>query len=414
MEKKALIRNVSLMVIGLFVTFLIVRSNLRIGNGQTPAPVQQTCKEICGTVGKGETLFDIFKKYKLHVEELFALKEASADVHRLGDLYPGRPYKITINNDNRIDSFTYWIDDDNILCVTRTDSGFSAEKKCVDYEKRVEYIAGVIKDNLISSIGEGGERLKLALQLSDIYAWDMDFNTDLRKGDEFKIVVEGLYLDGKFRKYGNILSAEFVNNGETYHAYHFRYGGVDDYFDADGKSLKRAFLKAPVSFRRISSGFSKSRYHPLLKIYRPHHGLDYAAPRGTPVSVVGDGTVVFSGYRGEYGKLIIVRHPNGWKTYYGHLSRIAGNGKRGKKIHQGDVIGYVGETGLATGPHLHFEMRIHNSPVNPLKVKLPRGKRIPGTMFAQFSGFRDEMDGRLASITGPSFAAAGRSSKDKI
>jgi murein DD-endopeptidase MepM/ murein hydrolase activator NlpD len=412
-QKKILIRNISIIIIGLVITFLTMRSNLHV-NEQLQEPVQQPCKEICGTVKKGETLFDIFKKYKLHVEELFALKEASADVHRLGDLYPGRTYKITVNDDNRINSFTYWIDEENILRVTRTDSGFSAEKKCVEYEKRIEHVAGVIKDNLISSIGDGNEKLKLALKLSDICAWDVDFNTDLRNGDEFRIVVEGLYLNGEFRKYGDILSAEFVNNGDTYRAYRFNCNGVTDYFDAEGKSLKRAFLKAPVSFRRISSGFSKSRFHPLLKIYRPHHGLDYAAPFGTPVSAIGDGTVVFSGYRGEYGRLIILRHPNNWKTYYGHLSRISRSIKRGKKVHQGEVIGYVGATGLATGPHLHFEMRIHNRPVNPLKVKLPRGKRIPKAMFAEFRRFRDQMDSRIASITGPGLALAGKGGDGKI
>ena len=407
-RKKLLIRNISIIVIGLVIAFLAMRSNLHVRDEQTRAPAQQPCKEICGTIKKGETLFDIFKKYKLHVEELFALKEASAEVHRLGDLYPGRAYKITVNDDNRINSFTYWIDAENILCVTRTDSGFSAEKKCMEYKKRIEYVAGVIKDNLISSIGERSEKLRLALQLSDIYAWDIDFNTDLRNGDEFRIVVEGLYLNGEFRKYGDILSAEFINNGETYRAYRFDCDGVSDYFDAEGKSVRRTFLKAPVSFRRISSGFSKSRFHPMLKIYRPHHGLDYAAPLGSPVSAVGDGIAVFSGYRGECGKLIIMRHPNGWKTYYGHLSRIAGSIRRGKRIHQGDVIGYVGATGLATGPHLHFEMRIHDRPVNPLKVTLPRGKRVPKTMFAEFSRFRDQMDKRIATISGPSFALAVR------
>jgi murein DD-endopeptidase MepM/ murein hydrolase activator NlpD len=414
MRKRILIRNISIIVIGLVVAFLTMRSNLHIRNEQTQETAQQPCKEICGTVKKGETLFDIFKKYRLHVEELFALKEASADVHRLGDLYPGRAYKITVNDDNRINSFTYCIDEENILRITRTDSGFSAEKKCVEYNKRIEYVAEVIKDNLISSIGEGSEKLRLALQLSDIYAWDIDFNTDLRNGDQFRIVVEGLYLNGEFKKYGDILSAEFINNGETYRAYRFECKGVADYFDADGKSLKRAFLKAPVSFRRISSGFTNRRFHPILKLYRPHHGLDYAAPLGSPVSAVGEGAVAFSGYRGEYGKLIILRHPNGWNTYYGHLSRIARSIKRGKRVHQGDIIGYVGATGLATGPHLHFEMRIQNRPVNPLKVRLPRGKRVPDAVFAEFRRFRDRMDKRIASISGPSFALAGRDGDGKI
>ena len=418
MEKKGIFRNISILIIVLAVGFFASRTNLHFIQRQNTAPdpavVQQPCKEICGTVKKGETLSDIFKKYRLDMGELFKLKEASADVHSLRYLYPGRTYRITVNDDNQINSFMYWMNDDNILNIWRSESGFSAEKKCVEYEKRTQYIGGVIKDNLVSSIGEGGENLKLALQLSDIYAWDIDFNTDLRNGDEFRIAVERLYLDGEFKKYGDILFAEFTNQGETYNAYRFTYKGETDYFDSDGKSLRRTFLKAPLSFRRISSGFSRHRYHPILKIYRPHHGLDYAAPRGTPVSAVGDGTIVFSGRRGQYGKFVIIGHPNGWKTCYGHLSRIAKNMRRGKKIRQGQIIGYVGSTGLATGPHLHYEVRIHNKPVNPLALKLPQERSVPAEFFAEFRDFKTQMDSRIASITFQHFADAGKGKNNRL
>jgi murein DD-endopeptidase MepM/ murein hydrolase activator NlpD len=407
----------NLVIAGLIVltTFLIIRSNLSITEKRdVVTPVQENYTEICGTVKKGETLFDIFKKYKLDVGELLKLKEASADIHRLKELYPGQIYKIIVDDKKVVNSFDYWINDDNILHITRTESGFCAEKKSIEYEKRIHHIGGIIKDNLISSVGEGKENTMLALQLSDIFAWDIDFTTDLRDSDEFKIVVEGLYLDGEFRKYGDILSAEFMNNGETYHAYRFEQNGQYDYYDDKGKSLRRAFLKAPLSFRRISSGFSNRRFHPILKIYRPHHGLDYAAPVGTPVSAVGDGTVVFSGYRGQYGKLIIIRHPNTWKTYYGHLSRIGKDIKRGKKIQQGLVIGYVGSTGLATGPHLHYQLNINNKPVNPLKVKIPQGRSIPNTLLAEFRKFKNQMDNQLATITPPYYVQARKSKDNKI
>jgi murein DD-endopeptidase MepM/ murein hydrolase activator NlpD len=412
MTKKGMFRSVSILLIVLAVVFFATRSNLRFiqreNQAPEPAAVQQPCKEICGTVKKGETLSDIFKKYRLDMAELFQLKEASADVHSLRYLYPGRTYRITVNDDNQINSFKYWMNDDNILNIWRSESGFSAEKKCVEYEKKVQYIGGVIKDNLVSSIGEGGENLKLALQLSDVFAWDIDFNTDLRNDDQFKVAVEGLYLSGEFKKYGDILFAEFVNQGETYHAYRFAYNGEADYFDSDGKSLRRTFLKAPLSFRRISSGFARNRFHPILRICRPHHGLDYAAPAGTPVSAVGDGTIVFSGYKGDYGKLVIIRHPNGWKTCYGHLSRIGKNMKRGKKIQQGQIIGYVGSTGLATGPHLHYEVRVHNKPVNPVALKLPQEKSVPAEFFAAFQEIKTQMDTRIASITFQRFVNAGK------
>lgn len=401
-------RKIFIILIFLAAVFLITKNNSNIFNETEKAVSlkQEDYREVSGIIKKGETLFDIFKKFSLDIQELFYLKEASANIHKLREVYPGRPYRIMIDENNKINSFTYWINEDSILNINRTESGFYAEKVAIEYEKRIQHIGGVVKDNLISSIGEDRENLMLALNLSDIFAWDIDFTTDLRNGDTFKIVVEGLYLNGEFKKYKDILSAEFINNGETYLAYRFEHNGKVDYYDADGKSLRKFFLKAPLSFRRISSGFSKKRFHPILKIYRPHHGLDYAAPAGTPVSTVGDGTVTFAGYKGQYGKLVIITHPNHYKTFYGHLSRIGKGIKNGMKVTQGQIIGYVGTTGLATGPHLHYEMRINNKPVNPLVVKSTRGTSIPKTLMAEFRDFKNEMDARLASIAPPTFVFA--------
>ncbi|MCG2722319.1 MAG: peptidoglycan DD-metalloendopeptidase family protein [Thermodesulfovibrionales bacterium] len=392
-----------LIVLAAVVTLIVIRSSFTISGDHTATePVQQqNFQEICGTVEKGETLYDIFQKYKLDLNELFKLREASADVHRLRELYPGQPYKITLDDNSCVNSFTYWINDEHILLINRTGSGFFAEKKPIEYEKRLLSFGGVIHDNLIESMDEGRHNLMLALTLSDIFAWDIDFTSDLREGDSFKLIVEGLYLDGEFRKYGDILSAEFANNGEQYHAYRFEQNGEAGYYDDEGKSLKRSFLKAPLSFRRISSHFSHKRFHPILRISRPHHGLDYAAPRGTPVSAVGDGTVTFAGHRGQYGKLVIIRHPNGWKTYYGHLSRLGKNIRKGEKLQQGTTIGYVGSTGMATGPHLHYEIRIHDKPTNPLKVNTPKGKPVPQQYIADFIRVRDSMSGKLALIQVP-------------
>lgn len=404
--KKALIAALCVLV-----AILVIRSNFSATVERDSGPsISREEKsrdiEVSGTVNRGETLFDIFKRYRIDMKELFGLKEASANIYRLRDLQPGRPYKILMSEDHRVNAFTYWMNDDSILKITRSGEAFRAEKVGVGYEKRTLRLGGTIKDNLISSVGEGREDLLLALQLSDIFAWDIDFTTDLRNGDIYKVVVEGLYLDGKFRKYGDILSAEFVNDGVKYLAYRFEHGGVADYYDAEGKSLRRAFLKAPLSFRHISSGFSKSRFHPILKIYRPHHGLDYAAPSGTPVSAIGEGRIVYAGYRGHYGNLVVIRHPNHYKTYYGHLSRIKGGVRAGKKIEQGQVLGYVGSTGYATGPHLHYEIRIDDKPVNPLLVKLPRCKAIPKAEMAGFGQLKNEMNAELASIAPSVYASA--------
>lgn len=373
-------------------------------------PVQEDQKtvysEIKGSIQKGETFFNIFKKYKLDLAELFQIREAAADVHMLKELRPGRQYKITVDGNEKINSFEYWINDDDMLNIKRTETGFYAEKVSVTYEKKTLHLGHIIKGNLISSLGGGRENLLLALQLSDIFAWDIDFTTDIRNDDDVKIVAEGLYLDGVFKKYGEILSAEFTNNGQVYRAYRFEDKGKAGYYDDNGKSFKKAFLKAPLNFRRISSNFSNNRFHPVLKTYRPHHGVDYSAPTGTPVSALGDGKIVFTGQKGGYGRLVQIRHANGYETLYGHLSKIDKKISNGTRVVQGQIIGYVGQSGLATGPHLHFEVRINNKSVNPLTVKLPRGESIPSTLTAEFRIFRSQMDTRLASIKSPVFSFA--------
>jgi murein DD-endopeptidase MepM/ murein hydrolase activator NlpD len=371
-------------------------------------PVPASTREIAGTIKKGETLFDIFDKYGLDMAELFKLKEASASVHKLRELYPGHSYRIIVEAGNRVRSFTYWIDDDSILDVDRRDGVYQVQKTRPDYETRIGERYVVVRDNLTSSIGEDRQDMLLALQLSDIFAWSLDFTADLQNGDVFKIIVEELYLGGNFKKYADVLSAEFVGNEGTYRAYRFEWNGKPDYYDDQGMPLKKAFLKAPLSFRRISSGFARRRLNPVLKIYRPHYGIDYAAPMGAPVSAVGSGTVVYSGRRGEYGKLIIIRHRNGYTTRYGHLSRFAKGIRRGTRVAQGDIIGYVGRTGLATGPHLHFEMRINGRPMNPFLAKIPRGDPLPETQMAEFRSFKVRMDKRLAAISPPDYATQSR------
>ena len=384
----------------LTIVFFLTVVNLEVrGKNEDISQKNEVYREISGVVKRGETFFDIFKNYQLDISELFELREASADIHRLRDLRPGQPYKIFLDERDRINELTYLIDDENVLTITSTGSGFSAEKASIEYEKRLIHLSGTINDNLISSVGEGKENLMLALTVSDIFGWDIDFTTDLRKGDTFKVIVEGLYLDGQFKKYGEVVCAGFINIGQDYNAYRFEHDGITGYYDDEGGSLKRSFLKSPLSFRRISSSFSRNRFHPVLKTYRPHHGVDYAAPAGTPVLATGDGVVRFAGYKGQYGKLVIVRHPNGYKTYYGHLSGISSGITKGKKVKQGEIIGNVGATGVATGPHLHYEMHIGNRPVNPLTVRLPKGKAIPEKQQAEFNRMKEGMQMRLAAIS---------------
>lgn len=398
MIRKLLLGVVVLLVLGgSFVCYEVLKS--WPVNGGTSASGISSPKEISSTIAKGETLFAVFKKYGLSIDDLFAMRQAAASVHQLTQLRTGQPYSIIIDDKNCINSFTYGINDRTILKIARIEGGFKAEKSSIPYESRILTIGGRVEDNLISAIGTQREDLSLALQVSDILAWDIDFNCDLRTGDTFKVVAEGLYQEGVFKKYGRVLSAEFINNNQRYLAYRFEYEGKTGYYDQSGKSLQRAFLKAPLSFRRISSGFTSRRFHPILKIYRPHHGVDYIAAMGTPASATSDGVVVSAGYQGDYGKLVVLAHRNGYKTYYGHLSRIKPGLHQGSAVKQGDVVGYVGSTGLATGPHLHYEIRQNGSRVNPLKFKADAGQAIPIVRMGEFLQTTSALNKTLAQAS---------------
>jgi murein DD-endopeptidase MepM/ murein hydrolase activator NlpD len=363
---------------------------------------------ISGIVEKGQTLYEIFKRHGLDPGELFRVKEALAGVHSIREIRPGQPYEIQIDPEKRLSTFVYWVNEDSLVRVTRAEAGYQAEKLNLEYDRRLLCLEGAIEDNLIASMGGGQQNLLLALNLSDVFAWDIDFATALRKGDTFRMLVEGLYRDGEFKKYGNILAAEFVNDGVPFRAYRFEIDGRADYYDAEGRSLRKAFLKAPLSFRRISSGFSKSRLHPVLNIRRAHNGTDYVAPKGTPVSAMASGQVLAAGHQGGYGNLVVIRHPNGYKTFYGHLSGFAKGVRKGASVAQGQLVGYVGATGLATGPHLHFEMRVNDRAVNPRKVVIPPGQPVPEPLIASFKAARDGLAGQLASAPPMRFTTASR------
>ena len=388
---------------------------LFLGNSPDPNPARPSAKtesthllRITGIVEKGQSLYEIFKRHGFDPRELFHVKEALAGVHSPREFRSGQPYEIHVDPEKRLHAFVYWVSDDSLVRVTRAGQGYQAEKLNLEHEKKLLCLEGSIEDNLIASMGGGQQNLLLALNLSDIFAWDIDFTTALRKGDTFRILVEGLYRDGEFKKYGNILAAEFVNDGVLSRAYRFEVDGRADYYDAEGRSLRKAFLKAPLSFRRVSSGFSKSRLHPVLKIRRAHNGTDYVAPKGTPVSAIGNGQVQAAGHQGGYGKLVVIRHPNGYKTFYGHLSGIAKGVRKGASVTQGQLIGTVGSTGISTGPHLHFEMRVNDRPVNPRKVEIPAGQPVPEALLASFRAARDGLAGQLASAPPMRFETASR------
>lgn len=354
-------------------------------------------KIISDVVKRGETLFIIFKRHGLDIETLFKMKEASASVHEIRAISEGQGYTICLDEANYVKSLTYRIDDNSLLKIERKRNGYQAERLAVPYETRTLTVSGTIGSNLIGSVGEDRESFLLAMKFAGIFESEIDFTSDLQPGDSYSVVVEGLFLNGEFRKYGEILSAQLVNDGARHAAYRFDAGGGSEYFDSQGKSLRKSFLKAPLSYSRISSYFSRKRFHPVLRIYRPHHGVDYAAATGTPVSATGDGTVSFAGVKGQYGKFVMVDHPRGYTTCYGHLSRISPEIQAGSRVKQGDIVGFVGSTGLASGPHLHYEVRSKGAFINPLAMKGEGSTEIPLYLIPRFRMLAVRMDRMLAA-----------------
>ncbi len=266
--------------------------------------------------------------------------------------------------------------------------------KNFSFETRVEHVSAAIEDSLFSAILGIGERDQLALSLADIFGSDIDFYTDIQKGDSFKVLIEKKYLNGQFVKYGAVLAAAFRNRQKLLTGYRFQdENGRPAYFGPDGKSLKKSFLKSPLKFARITSKFSLARWHPILKVLRPHLGVDYAAQVGTPVQAVGAGVVTACGYSGGSGNMVRIRHSGGFESMYLHLSRIAV--KSGARVSQGQIIGYVGSTGLSTGPHLDFRVMHNGKPVNPLKVISPPGAPVSPDLFDSFSALRDKLSDQL-------------------
>jgi murein DD-endopeptidase MepM/ murein hydrolase activator NlpD len=357
----------------------------------------ETSTVIKGEIGQGETLAYIFDSNGLSPEDLALMVSEARKQLNLARLRVGAPYSITADAGGRLMAFTYQPDGERVLRAERDENGFDVSMENIPFEKRIAHIGGVIRSSLVSSMGD----ITLALELSDIFAWDIDFATGLRQGDSFKAVVEALYLDGEFVRYGRVLAAEFTNDGERHRAFRFTPAGGTGragYFDEKGRSLRRSFLKAPLSYRRISSGFTRSRFHPILKKFRPHLGVDYSAPSGTPVSAVGDGRVSFAGYKGVNGNLVIIKHAGSYTTTYGHLKKIARGVRKGKRVRQGQVIGWVGSTGRATGPHLDYRVKRSGRFVNPLRLVTPRERSVPKANRDSYADTIEMMEMRLAAI----------------
>ncbi len=290
-----------------------------------------------------------------------------------------------MTSDGDFDSFIYEIDSDEELVISRRDGALSMERQDIIYDVIVDNVKGVITTSLFDAITAVGEQPELAYILADIFGWDINFILDLRVGDTFQALVQKRFRDDEPAGYGRVLAAEFVNQGQSYKAFRFQEGGKKaSFYNEKGENLRKTFLKAPLSFTRISSGFSMRRMHPIRKVWKSHPAIDYVAPVGTPIKTVGDGTITRKGYNKSNGNFIEVTHSNGYSTIYLHMNGFARGLKRGKRVTQGQHIGFVGKTGLATGAHLCFRMRRYGKPVNPLKLKVPSAKSVSKEHMADF------------------------------
>lgn len=323
------------------------------------------------TVKKGDTLSAVFKRASLSARDLITVSKVDG-AKNLTRIYPGEKLHIRKTKEGNLGFLSKRISDTETFVVNATDSGFSSEVKVNTLDFKRNRINSTIDSSLYLSAKDAGLDDNMIMQLAGIFGWDIDFALDIRKGDSFSIIYEEIYRDGEMLRNGNIIAAEFFNKGKRHVAVRYTDPkGDSDYFTPNGKRMKKAFLRAPVDFRRISSRFQKQRWHPVLGKKRPHRGVDYAAAVGTPIKASGDGKVVFRGWKGGYGRTVIIKHGSKYKTLYGHLSKYKKNVKKGSRVKQGQTIGYVGKSGLATGPHLHYEFRVNGVHRNPVTVKLP-------------------------------------------
>lgn len=357
-------------------------------------------KEISGTFRKNQTITEALTGQGLPAELVFRLVKEARPVFNLARVAANRSYWLYFRSDGDFNDFRYAIDDQRYLTVYRHQDGFVPVVKDFVYETRVEPVSGVIEDSLIGSMNSRREQEMLALQLADIFMYDIDFYADIKKGDSFRLLVEKKYDRDRFVKYGSIVAAEIQNQGKTYRGFRFTdTSGTQSYFSPAGDALKRSFLKSPLKFARVSSRFARSRFHPILKILRPHMGVDYAASIGTPVQAVGAGVVVAAGAQGDSGRMVKLRHAGGIETMYLHLSKIAV--RTGARVGQGDTIGYVGSSGLSTGPHLDFRILSHGNFINPMKVIFPPNPPLSGADRDRFEPVRNELQSQLDRISLP-------------
>ncbi len=361
---------------------------------------QSSLNVVTGKLGRGGNLGATLGRHGVPALQLQEITRALRGLLDVRSVQPDDFYALIRDDQGAVLSFELQRGRQKVYRLQRAgDGALEASEEQLPLERRVTQVGGVVDRSLFASLLALGEGAELVQAFSDIFAYELDFSTQTRPGDEFRIVFEKHYDRDGFVSYGNVLAAQYRTPERDLVALRFAddHNGAAAYYTPDGKSLRKAFLKAPVNYTRVSSGFSHARLHPIFKERRKHEGVDYAAPTGTPIWSIGDGVVVFQGWNGGYGRLLKVKHANGYVSYYAHLSRFARGLRVGSRVTQKQVIGYVGMTGWATGPHLDFRLERGGRFVNPLSVSFPHGDPIRVEDRERFESVRDELLAELRS-----------------
>ncbi|MCQ4348970.1 peptidoglycan DD-metalloendopeptidase family protein [Pseudomonas stutzeri] len=366
-------------------------------------------REVEITVASGDTLSSVFAKAGLPSDTLHSLLASNREARQLTRIKPGQVFHIVRDTEGAFESLSSRLSQLESVHVARTAKGFSVKYETIKPSIRQSYAHGVIDSSLFAATQRAGLPHRLAMDLANIFGYDIDFALDIREGDEFEVIYEEKQVDGKRVGSGNILAARFTNRGKQYTAVrHTDRQGNSTYYRADGSSMRKAFIRTPVDFARISSRFSNGRRHPVLNKIRAHKGVDYAAPTGTPIKATGDGKVILAGRKGGYGNTVIIQHGQRYRTLYAHMHGFAKGIRNGSQVQQGQVIGYVGTTGLSTGPHLHYEFQVNGVHVDPLSQKLPMADPIAGAERKRFLQLSQPLLARMDQERSTLLALHGR------
>ncbi len=350
-----------------------------------PAPPVDPWRKINTTVKPGDNLALIFKRHGLSPRDVYLVTQSKPLGKQLKNIFPGHEMVLKLDDNNQLVALDYSPNALKTLTYERQGDSFVSELLTAEPDKVLSYKHGMIDHSLFVASQRAGLSDAMTMRLAQIFQWDVDFVLDIRPGDSFYVLFEELFLNNEFIGYGQILAAEFMNQGDSYRAIQYEdASGKRDYYAPNGDSMRKAFLRAPVEFSRISSNFNLRRVHPLFKTARPHRGIDYAAPTGTPILASGDGKVKIASRTQANGNYVVINHGEQFVTKYLHLSRFARGVRTGARVTQGQTIGYVGATGWATGPHLHYEFLVNGVHKNPRTVSLPEAEPIQETEMGRF------------------------------